>query len=424
LLHLAGLAVGLWAIQWLSRTSRSLPWVAAAAVASALVIAIFVFAASEPPVLFFDFRKAYYPAGKAVLEQPASIVPLIERTVFGFVNLPIVAYLFAPLALMPFKWAAGLFTLLGLVAVFGAWVLLVRVAQLDGSKPWLLLLLMAGNGPLHNSLKEGNTSHIVFLALAAGLQLLRAKRDLAAGVLLGVSALIKLPLLLFGVYFVLRQHWRAALGFALVWVLAVVLSLAVFGLAVNRRWFEISVLQFSGSPIGAFNVQSIPAFLVRLREDAHVLTDWKALQADVTQRFVAFVIIGLLYLAAARACLAPSKAPPPWGSTTAHQASDVEYLLVLALALVGSPISWSHYYVWLLMPIAFFLKGHPHFESGTAGNRLAWLGIFLITPVVEVLQLPPTLMTLYVKIGVSHLLLGGLIWFALLARLRARAAGS
>ena len=56
--------------------------------------------------------------------------------------------------------------LIGLPYSAGAFLLLVRLAGLRGPGFWLLLLLFAINGPLHNSLKEGNTTHIVLLLLA------------------------------------------------------------------------------------------------------------------------------------------------------------------------------------------------------------------------------------------------------------------
>ena len=33
----------------------------------------------------------------------------------------------------------------------------------------------------------------------------------------------------------------------------------------------------------------------------------------------------------------------------------MEYLIVLVLACISSPLSWSHYYAWMLLPIAFLL---------------------------------------------------------------------
>jgi len=104
-----------------------------------------VFAISLPPVLFEDFGDSYYLAGKAVLD-PLVALPLIGPDVdaegFGFVNLPIVAYLFAPLGALPEPVAAGIFTAVGLATTVGAWLLLSRLAGLEGRRRWLLLFLL------------------------------------------------------------------------------------------------------------------------------------------------------------------------------------------------------------------------------------------------------------------------------------------
>ena len=93
-----------------------------------------------------------------------------------------------------------------------AWYLLCREAKLDGSKGWLLLFLFAANGPLINSSKEGNTSQMVLLGLVAALVLLKTQRNVVAGVLLGLCALIKLPLLIFGAYFLARRELGRGAG--------------------------------------------------------------------------------------------------------------------------------------------------------------------------------------------------------------------
>ncbi|MBR0668688.1 DUF2029 domain-containing protein [Roseomonas hellenica] len=383
--------------------------------------ALFIFATSEPQARFGDFRDAYYLGGVAALRGPEAFGALFDQGVHGWVNLPIVAYLFAPFALLPARESAFVFSLLGLIPVALAWHLLSRLAGLEGRDRWLLLFLFAVSGPLHYSVKEANTSHMVLAGLAGGLLLLRAGRHVAAGLLLGAMAVIKLPLLLFGVAFVLRRNWRAAFGFAAVCGSAGLLSLAVFGLDLHLLWYERCVRQFASNPLGAFNVQSIPALLIRVVEGPSVLRDWDAREIASTQRLAGSVLTGLLYLAALIACARRAPEPPREGSAAAQERTDIEYLLVICLAVIGSPLSWSHYYAWLLMPIAFLLGPHSLLRGTAAGQRMAWVAIFLITPTVLLLEIPnPTLMAAYNAIGVSHLMFGGLLLFALLVRARAR----
>ncbi len=99
-----------------------------------------------------------------------------------------------------------------------------------GRRPGLPLLRRFCLQRFINSLREGNTTHFILLALAAALLLIERGRDLAAGAIIGFCATIKLPLLLFGAYFVSRGRWRAATGgFAAVAAVGGDFSILVFG---------------------------------------------------------------------------------------------------------------------------------------------------------------------------------------------------
>lgn len=421
LVDIALVAAGIGAVLAIGRARWSPRAEAFGILALCGVAALFIFATSEPHARFGDFRDAYYLGGAAALAGPPAFQSLFDQGVHGWVNLPIVAYLFAPFALLPARESAFVFSLLGLLPVALAWHLLSRLAGLEGRDRWLLLFLFAVSGPLHYSVKEANTSHIVLAGLAGGLLLLRAGRHVAAGLLLGAMAVIKLPLLLFGVGFVLRRNWRAAFGFAAICGAAGLASLAVFGLDLHLLWYERCVRQFANNPLGAFNVQSIQALLVRVIEGPGVLRDWDAHQIAATQRLAGSALAGLLYLAALAACIRRPPEPLREGGPAAREQMDVEYLLVICLAVISSPLSWSHYYAWLLMPIAFLLGPQSLLRGSAFGRRMGWVAIFLITPTVLLLEIPnPTLMMVYNAVGVSHLMFGGLLLFALLVRARAR----
>ena len=319
LLDLIKVVVCLVAVYWIWQGPRVSRF---ATLASVAIVAV-CFLLSAPhfsPSGLNDFRNVYYPAGQAVLEDPAALGPLVG--IGKFVNLPIVAYLFVPIGLLSDYIASNLFTLLGIVAVVWTWKLLCDMADLRGGSQWALLVLFAGFGPIIYSFKEGNTSHMVLLALAAALNLLRNHRYGAAGLLLGASSLIKLPLLLFGVYFLLRRDWEAVFAFIAVWVAAGLLSLAVFGWELHRQWFELCVLGSSVNVVGAFNAQSIAAFLARLGHSPDILRDWAPYPPSVGARLVAAGFSVLLYGAA---LWTSSKGE---NSDDKGQRRDLEYCLV------------------------------------------------------------------------------------------------
>jgi hypothetical protein len=96
---------------------------------------------------------------------------------------------------------------------------------------------------------------------------------------------------------------------------------------------------------------------------------------------------------------------------------DLEYMLVICLAIVSSPLSWTHYYCWLLLPTAFLLGGKLPTQMAPWTR---WTGIIAVVLVMPVVVLPefanPIVEQLYGRLFVSHYFLGGLLWFAVLAR--------
>src|SRR5262245_35780301 len=159
---------------------------------------------SEPAILFSDFFKAYYSAGEAVLTDEVAAL-YREGAEVTFVNMPILAFLFAPLARLDDSNAGWIFLALGLTAALASWALLTRIGRYHASSAALLALIFLINGPMANSLREGNTTHFLLLLLTLALLLWRAGWDYSAGLVLGFCALFKLPLLLFGGYFLLRR---------------------------------------------------------------------------------------------------------------------------------------------------------------------------------------------------------------------------
>lgn len=368
---------------------------------------------SEPLPWFPDFRIAYYPAGAAVLHGE-SLSGLISRGVTGFVNLPVVAYLFAPLALLPWKVAAaGPFLLAGLLAVALAFVMLARLVQPGRTGRWLLLLLFAVNGPLIYSLKLGNTSHFVLLMLIGALWLLRRGRTALAGALLAFAALIKLPLLLFGCYFVLRRDRAGTAGFTLVLLLAAAASLLLFGLGLHREWLDVAVFQFGQRTLGAFNVQSIPAVLARLRVPPPPLFDWTPFDPTGMERIATRLVQLAMLTVAAWAWWNTGRQP---GRGQGAPAGELQFLLVLCLAVILSPLSWTHYYCWFLIPAGFMLAGRLAIDASRLWFVLGCAAMALTTPLVVFPHFTaPLLDAIYIRAGASNAFLGGVLWFVVVA---------
>lgn len=414
--HLAVFVLGAW---WLKHhpleTRRATCWVMLAIVLASL----FEFLTAEPPRPFEDFRFAYYPAGQAVLLGPAALLPEIERGVEGFVNLPILAYLFVPLALIPQKYAMLLFAAASIISAGVAWWLLVRVARLGAGQAILLLFLFAVCGPLHNGVKEGNTSQFVLALLAGALFLLQARRDFAAGALLGLAAIIKLPLLLACAALVLLARWRAAAGALATGLLLIGASIAVFGWDMHRIWYHDCIAPFGSAPLTAFNAQSLQAFAARLATGGDGLWDWKPhtslQQYGAVSRIAVLLIYAATVIWVAKVHTRIASAPE---AGTSHDLVTVRALLVaIVLACITSPLSWSHYYAWMLVPAAFLLAPFPFAGKTPAARAVDWLAIALVcVPVVDLRPSPGIALELYARTAASATLAGGVLMLWILLR--------
>lgn len=338
---------------------------------------------SPPPALLFgDFNSAYYSAASRLLTKgigPTWSLTPGEICIDGFVNVPVLAWLFVPFAYLEKTEAAWLFLVLGAAAYLAAFVLLQRLAPRTSARSALpLLFLFLLNGPAIHSLREGNTTHLVLLAIIAALLALQRGRDLLAGVILGACAVIKLPLLLLGGYFVLRRRWMVVAGGAAVVGLTAILSLTLFGAALNAGWYDFCVAPYTGRLVPGFNVQSIDAFLYRMLNGAHHLHYWLLVDPSPTHK----ALRTLLLIATATGVavtlwqgLRTTPAARDAGSLDPRMLLELSILIVFSL--LASPLSWTHYFLMLLLPWGLHLNGALPGGDDAIARRLMLLGMVL-----------------------------------------------
>jgi hypothetical protein len=397
-----------------ARLRRDLPWPLVGV--AALLLFGLLFRISEPQLEpLSDFYKAYYPAGQLLLAGPPSALrPILETR--DYVNLPLVGYFFVPFGAFGRGTAGVLFLLVGAVVAVGAWHFLCEAARLDRSRRQLLLLLFVLNGPFHYGFKEGNTSHIVLLLVVLAFLQRRRGRHHVAGALLGLAALVKLPLAMFGLYFLLRRERGALVGMSGVLALAFAGSIVVFGWQLNLLWYTHCVAPFLGDVMSAYNVQSIHAALARLARGPDSLLDWDPRPLAPALRASATAVVVLELAAVAWAARREPSERTPGRRLVAR---ELEFMLVLVLCLISGPMSWSHYYVWLLLPLAFVLAGAEHVPRERATT---WLGgaalLFGALPVVFIGTSQSWLMEVHARVVLAHFVIGGLLFFVLLLRAR------
>jgi alpha-1,2-mannosyltransferase len=278
-------------------------------------------------------------------------VPVIGGVSLPFTYPPLAAVVLAPLALLPMT-AAGTVLTLGSIAL-AAVVLRVFLRRLAGpaagslwAAGWLLpaALLLE---PVRSTLAYGQVN-IVLMALVA-LDCLTPQPRWPRGALIGLAAAVKLTPAAFVLFFLLRRDYRAAATAALSFAAATAVGFALAGPDSVRYW-TAAVVQTGriGGPATAAN-QNIQAVLARAGLDPHTLPGaaaWLALSALV----VVITCRGMRHaLAASQDCLALS--------------------LNAFAALLISPMSWSHHWVWCapaLLTLADLGRRHHHRLAGAA----------------------------------------------------------
>jgi hypothetical protein len=378
-----------------------------------LIMVTFLWAITEPhsPYLFTDFNKAYYPAGHVILQDTSGLYAKSIWGDQGFVNIPIIAVIFTPFSFLSLNQASFLFTALGILSILVSGYLLQNLTQVKGEKVILLIALLVINGPLYYSVLFGNTTHFLLLLLVTALLCLQKKLEIFSGILLAISALIKIPLLLLVVYFALRKRWQVLIGFTTAILLVVGASLLFFGVDLHFIWYRECILPYLGKPIGAYNVQSVDGFVARLLTKGN-LSNWVPLELGLEFILIRFALLSLLIGITTFVCWR-SKSPET------SEEENLEFSIVLCLMLLISPISWTHYYLFLILPFSLYLGNKLAIPEGRLWFIAMMLSILLTSlPVIIKSPTNPIINLLYFKLFISHYFFGGVLLLGVLLTAR------
>src|SRR5262249_7048294 len=237
------------------------------------------------------------------------------------------------------------------------------------------------------------SSHFVLLLLVVALLQWQAKRPYVAGLAFGLCASFKLPLLLLGVYFALRRHWRIVAGGATTIAAVGLSSVAIYGIEGLGGWVSEWVGPFLGGVVPAFNVQSINGFLARLTIDVGDLRDWELHEPSTAHKIARFCASAAMFALTYWLIWQPGKGgmKPADERDGPGRRDLLEFALVLDLALITSPLSWTHYYVWLLVPLGLYLGGRLPLPDDATTRRLVGAGWFLLSlPIIVMSPMEPS----------------------------------
>ena len=344
-------------------------WAQVALVAVNLAaVTVFLLSYSRHGVGFGPYRidlGAYRAGGLTWLHGQSLYgqVPVIEGMKLPFTYPPIAAVLLAPLALLPMAAAGTVLTVGSIALIVGVLRVFLRGLAGPAVQPlwaafWLLPVALLLE-PVRSTLAYGQIN-IVLMALVT-LDCLTEKPRWPRGALVGLAAAVKLTPAAFVLFFLLRRDYRAA---AMAGVSFAVATAAGFVLAWSdsvHYWTSV-VFQTGriGAPVIAAN-QCIQGVLARAGLDPHSLPGaaaWLTLSAVV-------VMV---------ACL---------GMRRAFAASQDCWALPLNAfaALLISPMSWSHHWVWCVPALLTLADlGRRHRNRLAVASAVIGLVLFVTAP--------------------------------------------
>ncbi|MGH3186699.1 MAG: glycosyltransferase 87 family protein [Streptosporangiaceae bacterium] len=344
-------------------------WAQVALVAVNLaVVTAFLLSYSQHGVGFGPYRidlGAYRVGGLTWLHGQSLYgqVPVIQGLRLPFTYPPIAAVVLSPLALLPMAAAGTVLTVASIaLAVVVLRVFLRRLAGPAAEPVWAAFWLLPVAlllEPVRSTLAYGQIN-IVLMALVT-LDCLTAEPRWPRGALVGLAAAVKLTPAAFVLFFLLRRDYRAA---ATAGVSFAVVTAAGFVLAWHDSvtyWTSV-VFQTSriGDPVVAAN-QCIQGVLARAGLDPHSLAGagaWLALS----------VLVIMVAWRGMRRALAASQ--------------DCWALSLNAFAaLLISPISWSHHWVWCAPALLTLADlGRHHRNRLAAAAAAIGLVLFVTAP--------------------------------------------
>lgn len=301
-----------------------------------------------------------YLGGAGALDHPGTLYSYVyaDQTPdfpLPFTYPPFAALVFYPLHLLPFGLVAFCWQLGIIAALYGV----VRVSQ-------RLLGVVAGHGhrtamvwtavaiwtePLRSNFDYGQINVILVLGVLCAAY---SSRWWLSGLLVGLSAGIKLTPAVTGLYFLGMRRWAAAIFSAVVFFATVGLSIAVIGQ--QARYYFTDLLGDAGrvGPIGTSFNQS-----------------WRGAVSRILGHDAGYgpVVLFAIAVTAVLAMLA-------WRALDSDRLGSL--LVVQLFGLLISPISWTHHWVWLVPLMIWLIDGPWRSRPGARWLGWGWLLLTLV----------------------------------------------
>jgi alpha-1,2-mannosyltransferase len=275
-----------------------------------------------------------------------------------FIYPPFAAILFYPLHLLPFDLVALLWLLGGIAALYGCVVITMRMLNHSDSRRAMVWTAVAmWLEPVRSTFHFGQMGVVLMLLV---LWAAYSTRWWVSGLLVGVAAAIKLTPAVTGLYLLGARRWKAAGFSAIVFVICVLVSVLVAGDQGGRYLKKVFPRTGRVGAVGDIGKQSWPGVISRIagRDEGY---------GPIT--LAAIAITAILAVLAWRAINSMSSGGDQLGGL----------VVVELFGLTLGPVSWTHYWVWVVPLIIWLIYGPPaHDDRYRIGSRVfatAWLAM-------------------------------------------------
>ncbi|MEA1926820.1 MAG: glycosyltransferase family 87 protein, partial [Candidatus Auribacterota bacterium] len=268
-----------------------------------------------------------------------------------WIYLPSYVWIFRPLAGLGFPAAARVWLLVNAVlALLCVWML-CRARPFTGDRnitllrtAWFIFIGLTFQ-PVFDDLWHGNVSVLIFAGFCLSYLLLKGGHNFSAGLALGLIVPLKFYPAIFVPYFIWRRNWKLVAGVAVSCLAICLISLLTVGWEGNLAYFQMVRGELGTGGIAAFNDQSISGFLLHVFDYGDVNV-WRNTPTPLWFAILRLTLVAALFAAVIRVMRRKPEKPADHSA-----AQDLDLSLVIFVMLLASPITWYHYYTWLLLPI-------------------------------------------------------------------------
>jgi hypothetical protein len=254
-----------------------------------------------------------------------------------------------PFAALDYADAFQVWNLMCLALLAGSLWLIIRVGEIPFT-PWALfplfiLLTSTFCNPFQQHINQGQIN-LVLLPLVVGTWAAdRSGKPVWAGLFLGLATALKLfPGLLF-VYYLLRRQWKVVFCGGLSFLAVTGVTAAVLGVEAYQDYATRVVPEVSQFRDWWANL-SLPGFWSKLFDghSGHVFPLYPIPAVALAGTLLSCLAVLALWAWAVLRARTPNE-------------NDLTFGLTLTAMLLVSPITWDHYFVLLVLPIALLFKG-------------------------------------------------------------------